>query len=106
MFLLLAVGLTWFKPWYVAWLLAMAPLTLDGRREMRAALFSLTAFLSYTILDYVWPLNGALFTPVTLEATLVGTVFLPVLLFMAVTHWPRWRRREAWLKKSITPFKP
>ncbi|MBI4236686.1 MAG: hypothetical protein HY688_04965 [Chloroflexi bacterium] len=91
LFVVLVLGLTWFKPWYVAWLLAVAPLTLDGRREARAAIFSLSALLSYTVLVYIWPINGAHLSAFQVEAMVTGTVFLPVLLFTAAAHWP-WRR--------------
>lgn len=95
LFLILVLGLTWVKAWYVAWLLAVAPLTLDGRREARAVLFSLTAFLSYTVLSYIWPLSPIPLSDLQVEAMLTGTVVFPVLLFTAMAHWPRPKRRPS-----------
>ena len=50
---LLLVGTFWFQPWYVTWLLALAPLA--GRRWQRTAiLWSAGALSLYLLYDFAW----------------------------------------------------
>ena len=50
---LLIVGTLWFQPWYVTWLLALAPLA--GRRWQRTTiLWSAGALSLYLLYDFAW----------------------------------------------------
>jgi hypothetical protein len=89
LFLLIVVGLTWMKPWYILWLLAIAPFTLDPKREVRAIVFALGGMLNYTVFTYAGPINGDRFSVLEMEIMATGVTLLPPLFVTALFYGPR-----------------
>ncbi len=51
--LLLLIATQWFQPWYVTWVIALAPLMKDSHRSL-AVLWSASALSTYIVFDYLW----------------------------------------------------
>ncbi|MEP7199311.1 MAG: polyprenol phosphomannose-dependent alpha 1,6 mannosyltransferase MptB, partial [Chloroflexota bacterium] len=51
--LLLIVGTLWFEPWYVVWVIALAPLVKPPLQRM-TMLWSASALCTYLIFDFAW----------------------------------------------------
>jgi hypothetical protein len=49
----LILGTLWFQPWYVTWLIALAPLVGEARRR-QAIVWSASALSTYLIFDFAW----------------------------------------------------
>ncbi|MCA1554277.1 MAG: hypothetical protein LC737_07865 [Chloroflexi bacterium] len=74
----------WFQPWYVLWLIPLAPLV---RRDMRVftVLFSASVFTNYWLYDFGLAWNPEFFDPsdgTVLAITAVALILVPPLLFI------------------------
>ena len=89
MFVLLLVGTSSMRPWYVIWLLPLAIAAGINGPWVRTVVWSLTAFLSYA--HYIWLREWWALSSYWFEITGVGLVLAPMLAVMIV----EWRDRRA-----------
>ena len=85
LFALLMIATIWFQPWYVVWLLALAPLAPHGARAV-AGLLSASVLAVYLIYDFAlfWaPWFFARDAGLTLNLVTISLVFGPPLIVLA-----------------------
>jgi hypothetical protein len=73
-----------FAGWYLAVLVALAPLVGDGWSMARAAAFSVAASLTVPLWAFVWPAHSATMALLTFHAIIVPLTFGPPLLVGAL----------------------
>jgi alpha-1,6-mannosyltransferase len=49
----LILGTLWFQPWYLTWLIALAPLAAESRRRL-SVVWSASALSTYLLFDFAW----------------------------------------------------
>jgi len=85
MFALLTIATIWFQPWYLVWLLALAPLAPRGSRAL-AGLLSASVLAVYLVYDFAlfWaPWFFGRDDGMTLNLVTVSLVFGPALIVLA-----------------------
>ena len=85
LFALLTIATIWFQPWYLVWLLALAPLAPHGARAV-AGLFSASVLAVYLVYDFAlfWaPWFFGRDDGLTLNLVTVSLVFGPPLIVLA-----------------------
>ena len=90
--LLLIVGTLWFQPWYVVWIVALAPLA-HARQRALAIAWSLGALSLYVLFDFVWVWYADLLNSGNeLVVNVVATALWlgPVLGVLAWRGWRDW----------------
>jgi len=100
-FVFLAVATLWFQPWYVLWLLALAPLQTEAASRRLAVLFSCTASWSYVVYHFLWFWNPPLFNwgeTLGIHLVSVAVIFVPVLAYVGLGR--LWRRT---MRKRLAP---
>ncbi len=86
----------WFQPWYIIWLLALAPLLGPGRHVLTVTAFSVLAQIKYFVFDFAWFWRTPMDDLLVPEVVTTILVFGPLLAMMAAQTWSAWwRRREA-----------
>ncbi len=73
----------WFQPWYLVWLVPLAPLA-SGAEAKLAGVFSWAALWIYFVFDFAWFWNPPLFNQgntLVLNASVVLLVFGPPLIY-------------------------
>lgn len=85
-FLLLAC--LWFQPWYLIWLLALAPLLGPGFEAAAVILFSVLVQSKYLIFDFVWFWRTPMDDIIVPEVATTLLIFGPMLGMYA---WRAWR---------------
>ena len=97
-FLLLAVS--WFQPWYVAWVLPLAALAASPLAFAVAVALSAGAFLTHSVMGFEWRLNYGIVSELRMHAEGAMTAWLPPLvagLMVAL-----WRLRSLALLRRLT----
>jgi hypothetical protein len=79
LFVTLLFATLWFQPWYLQWLIALAPLTFSAGIIGRTLLFTLGGLANYFVWDFLWLWNRATFRSIQITAAAVIT--LPALLY-------------------------
>jgi hypothetical protein len=79
LFVTLLLATLWFQPWYLQWLIALAPLTFSPAIIGRTLLFTLGGIGNYFVWDFLWLWNRAAFRSIQITAAAVITV--PTLLY-------------------------
>jgi hypothetical protein len=84
----------WFQPWYLVWLLALAPLL--GRSPHAAAVicFSALVQIKYFIFDFAWLWRTPVDDILAPEVATTVAIFVPMLLVYALVVCWRRRKRE------------
>lgn len=82
-----------FAGWYLAVLVALAPVDGSGWRMTRAAIFSLAATLTVPLWAFVWPAQSATLTLLTFHEIIVPLTFGPPLIVAAMAAAVAIRRR-------------
>ncbi len=54
LFFYLLISILWFQPWYLMWLVALAPLIPDGGVQLRTYVFCVTAMANYVVWDMLF----------------------------------------------------
>jgi hypothetical protein len=78
----------WFQPWYVVWLVALAPLLGSGRQVAMVILFSAVVHVKYLVFEFAWYWLDPRDVPLIPEVAATLLVFCPLLLCWV---WQRWR---------------
>ena len=68
LFVYLMFATLWFQPWYLQWLIILAPLTLSPTRVTRTFLFTLGGIANYFVWDFLWIWNKATFRTIQITA--------------------------------------
>ncbi len=79
LFVTLLFATLWFQPWYLQWLIALAPLTFSGGIIGRTLLFTLGGIGNYFVWDFLWLWNRASFR--TIQITAAAIITGPTLLY-------------------------
>ncbi len=88
MLLLLVVVTFWFQPWYLVWVVPLAPLATRAD-EAFAVVFSWSALWDYFIFDFAWFWNFDFFNQgdsLVLNASAMLLIFLPPLIYWLSTR--------------------
>ncbi|TMC52760.1 MAG: hypothetical protein E6J26_09055 [Chloroflexi bacterium] len=88
--LLLIVGTLWFQPWYVVWIVALAPLA-HARQRALAFAWSLGALSLYVLFDFVWVWYAELLNSGNELVVNVAATALWLGPVLGVLAWSRWR---------------
>jgi len=87
----------WFQPWYLVWLLALAPLLGRSPHAGAIILFSTLVQVKYFIFDFAWFWRTPMDDILTPEAATTALVFVPVLVVYALLA----RRRQATVSQRV-----
>ncbi len=79
LFVTLLLATLWFQPWYLQWLVALAPLTFSTAIIGRTLLFTLGGIGNYFVWDFLWLWNRATFR--TIQITAAAVITVPTLLY-------------------------
>jgi hypothetical protein len=74
----------WFQPWYLVWLLALAPLLGPSPHAGAIILFSALVQVKYFIFDFVWYWQTPIPTLLAPEVATTVLIFAPMLLVYAL----------------------
>jgi len=77
LFFYLALTNLWFQPWYLIWLVALAPILADHVTANRTLLFCIGGILNYFVWFFLWGWNRADGMDITVTAIL-AVYFLPL----------------------------
>lgn len=94
LFVTLLLATLWFQPWYVQWLVALAPLTFSSAYVGRALLFTIGGIGNYFVWDFLWLWTRATFRSIQITAAAIITV--PPLLYTLYL----WLRPKAVLRSE------
>jgi hypothetical protein len=73
----------WFQPWYLVWLLALAPLLGPSPHAAAVIVFSLLAQVKYFIFEFVWLWRTPMDDILVPEVATTVAIFVPILLVYA-----------------------
>ena len=82
----------WFQPWYLVWLLALAPLLGPGADAGILIVFSALVQVKYFIFDFAWAWETRMVDILAPEAATTVLIFGPMLALLA---WRVWQVRRA-----------
>ncbi len=102
LFFYLLISILWFQPWYLIWLVALAPLIPDWRVQLRTYVFCITAMANYVVWDMLlfWVYSD-------IKQVQWGSVYyvypLPLLLSLGIIAYD-WRRGRVATSEQSQPY--
>jgi hypothetical protein len=102
LFFYLLISILWFQPWYLLWLVALAPLIPDAGVQLRAYVFCITAMANYVVWDmlFFWVYQN-------IDEVEWGSLYfvypLPLLLSVGLLIYNWWRGRRRFPSPRPSP---